>query len=141
MKTIRQIAEEIGVTKQAIEKRISREPLHTQTQTHSHTKGNAIYIDEAGEILIKYAFRKIVTIDKIANQNADTNVKFTKFLQEQLKIKDSQIADLTAIIKIQAVNARRKSSKRVVYAKKLPTIKSGAIKKLINRGEPNPAGA
>lgn len=56
MKTIRQIADEIGVSKQAVQKRLSREPLYTCIQPYISTKEHTKYISVDGEILIKQAF-------------------------------------------------------------------------------------
>jgi len=55
-KTIRQIAEEIGVSKQAVQKKITREPLYTLISTYIETKDGTKYIEVAGENLIKQAF-------------------------------------------------------------------------------------
>ena len=59
MKTIKQIADEIGTTKQALQKRMSRDPLHTNLIPHISIKGTTKYIDANGETLIKIAFGSI----------------------------------------------------------------------------------
>ena len=56
-KTIKQIADELGVTKQAVQKRLSREPLYTSIQPYISTIGTTKYIETAGEALIKSAFQ------------------------------------------------------------------------------------
>ena len=56
LKTIKQIADEIGVQKQTIRKRIEREPLCTLLSSHIHTKEGTFYIDVHGEKLIKSAY-------------------------------------------------------------------------------------
>ena len=48
MKTIKQIAEEIGVSKQAVQKRIAREPLCTHLCPHIQTENGTKYIDDTG---------------------------------------------------------------------------------------------
>lgn len=63
MKTIKQIADEIGVSKQAIQKRISREPLYTRIQPYISTKQGTKYIEDIGENLIKSAFSINLSID------------------------------------------------------------------------------
>jgi hypothetical protein len=58
MKTVKQIADELGVSKQAIQKRLTREPLCTNIQPYIHTVDGTRYIDVDGENLIKSAFQK-----------------------------------------------------------------------------------
>lgn len=55
-KTIKQIADEIGVSKQAVQKRISRDPLYTSIQPYIDTVDGTKYIAVVGENLIKSAF-------------------------------------------------------------------------------------
>lgn len=98
MKTIKQIADEIGVSKQAVQKRLSREPLYTSTQPYIHTKQGTKYIDEQGEKLIISAFNgKVYTkvADNVHIDETDNHVyTLIATLQEQLQIKDRQISDL-----------------------------------------------
>ena len=55
MKTYLQIAEEIGVSKQAVYKRVKGK-LYTEVHTYIHTKNGVTYISEQGEIIIKQDF-------------------------------------------------------------------------------------
>ena len=55
MKTIRQIADEIGVSKQAVYKRFKGK-LHTVCAPYAHTEQGVLYIEEQGETLIKQDF-------------------------------------------------------------------------------------
>ena len=55
MKTIRQIADEIGVSKQAVYKRYKGK-LHTVCAPYAHTEQGVLYIEEQGETLIKQDF-------------------------------------------------------------------------------------
>ena len=99
MKTIRQIAEEIGVSKQAIFYRISKPPL-------SKTKG-VLTVSLDGEKLIKSEFSDDCqsVIDKKSskeNKSLDNEIlllhDIVDTLKEQLKIKDRQIEKLIASI-------------------------------------------
>ena len=56
MKTIRQIADEIGVSKQAVFKKIKREPLSTSLQELTATVDGRLMVEVDGEKLIKQAF-------------------------------------------------------------------------------------
>ena len=56
MKTIRQIADEIGVSKQAVFKKIKHEPLSTSLQGLTATVDGRLMVEVDGEKLIKQAF-------------------------------------------------------------------------------------
>lgn len=56
MKTIKQIADEIGVTKAALQKRISRGSLYTRLSPYISVVNGTKYIDTTGENIIKEAF-------------------------------------------------------------------------------------
>ena len=58
MKTIREIAGELGVSKQAVYKKIKREPLSTGLKEFTTTGENAVYIADEGVSLIRAAFEK-----------------------------------------------------------------------------------
>ena len=57
MKTIRQIADEIGVSKQAVYKRYKGK-LHTVCAPYAHTEQGVLYLSEQAETLIKQDFLK-----------------------------------------------------------------------------------
>ena len=57
MKTIRQIADEIGVSKQAVYKRYKGK-LHTVCAPYAHTEQGVLYLSEQAESLIKQDFLK-----------------------------------------------------------------------------------
>jgi hypothetical protein len=56
MKTIKQIADELGVSKDALRKRISREPLKINIEPHIEIKDGAKYINSAGVDIIRNAY-------------------------------------------------------------------------------------
>jgi len=105
-KTIKQIADEIGVSKQAIQKKIAREPLCTLIHPYIDTVAGTKYIAYIGETLIKQAFAG-TAIDTVAdNLSIDKdNVVVDRIIillenqleemNKQLNTKDKQIADLT----------------------------------------------
>lgn len=55
-KTIKEIADAIGVTKQAIFQKIKKEPLSTEMSPYITTKGNRLYISPEGQKLINDSF-------------------------------------------------------------------------------------
>lgn len=56
IKTIAQIANEIGVSKQAVWQKIKREPLATNLSEFTQKIGNTVYISNDGISIIKNCF-------------------------------------------------------------------------------------
>lgn len=104
MKTVRQIAEEIGVSKQAVFKKMKREPLSTSLRGLTSTVDGRLMVSVDGENLIKSAFlpsgpstdhqpvdglvdapsTEVDGVMVVLQATIDT-------LQEQLRVKDRQI--------------------------------------------------
>ncbi len=113
MKTIRQIADEIGVSKQAVYKRFKGK-LHTVCAPYAHTEQGVLYIEEQGENLIKQDFlqdncsngahtyahteRSIgAPLEYTENDKIITVLQTTiDTLQGQLAVKDKQIEELNS---------------------------------------------
>jgi predicted DNA-binding protein YlxM (UPF0122 family) len=94
MKTIAEIAKEIGVSRQAVYKKTKQAPLSTSLQKFASTVDNKIYISVDGEKLIKSAFDKkdlstelTEKVDKFGNQ-------LTASLQEEIRFLRGQNEDL-----------------------------------------------
>ena len=88
-KTVRQIADEIGVTKQAVFKKIKSEPLSTSLQRFISKVDGTVYISVDGENLVKQAFIKNDPSTKTDNQpsTVDSNQTSTvdsKFIEHLL---------------------------------------------------------
>lgn len=120
MKTIRQIADEIGVSKQAVFKKIKREPLSTSLQGLTATVDGRLMVEVDGEKLIKQAFSEIAPsttdnqltgavdglVDAPSTKNAEKTAEVDGVisvlqatidtLQGQLDVKDRQIEELNA---------------------------------------------
>ena len=112
MKTIRQIADEIGVSKQAVYKRYKGK-LHTVCAPYAHTVQGVLYLSEQAETLIKQDFlqndcsngahteRSIGAVPErsigaVPEQSQDAGVVAVlqatiDTLQGQLEVKDRQI--------------------------------------------------
>ncbi|MCL2610540.1 MAG: hypothetical protein FWE02_02570 [Defluviitaleaceae bacterium] len=133
MKTIKNLADEIGVTKQAVFKKIKTEPFKTKISKYLHSIGNVINIDEEGEILIKEAFEKTVSkrisqppkIKKIENEyneyiekialleeeikNLETHIKFLeKKLEEKTKTSETETNESKEILNILKIQLETK---------------------------------
>ena len=115
MKTIRQIADEIGVSKQAVFKKIKREPLSTSLQGLTATVDGRLMVEVDGEKHIKKAFSEIAPsttdnqltgavdglVDAPSTKNAEKTAEVDGVisvlqatidtLQGQLEVKDRQI--------------------------------------------------
>ena len=109
MKTIRQIADEIGVSKQAVYKRYKGK-LHTVCAPYAHTEQGVLYLSEQAETLIKQDFLKddrsngahtARSIGAVPEQSQEAGVVAVlqatiDMLQGQLAVKDRQIEELNA---------------------------------------------
>jgi len=89
MKTIKQIADELGVSKQAVQQRLKKEPLASACRQRTTRNGNTIYIDNQGVELIKATFATSV----VDNLSATNDKQLVDFFTEQLREKDRQIAE------------------------------------------------
>ena len=108
MKTIRQIADEIGVSKQAVYKRYKGK-LYTVCAPYAHTEQGGLYLSEQAETIIKQDFFKDdrsngaytdthteCSIGAVPEQSYETDVVAVlqatiDTLQGQLEVKDRQI--------------------------------------------------
>lgn len=116
MKTIKQIADELGVSKQAVQKRIAREPLYTSLCPCLSTIKGTKYIDEIGEHLIKSAFREnqpATVADNVHTVNVDSVHALIAMLQQELDTKtqllekqQSTISELTSALENTTVALR-----------------------------------
>lgn len=112
-KTIKQIAEEIGVSKQAVHQKIKKEPLSTSLKPFTSTVDGVVYISIDGQKLVKSAFNSNqrqqvdvneastvdVNIESKIDGQVDTKIidilnKTIETLQQQLIIKDDLIQKL-----------------------------------------------
>ena len=76
MKTIKQIADEIGVSWEAIARRINREPLSIKLQPYIIKKEkNTAYIEIEGETIIKAVYQKNVRADSSNVRTEFENVR------------------------------------------------------------------
>lgn len=92
-KTIKEIAEELGVSKTAVRKQIA----NLELQTSLRKIGNQFAIEKEQETLIKSAFSQKQSQTKIANQVSDfanqseTSLRLVSMLQHELEIKNREL--------------------------------------------------
>ncbi len=91
-KTIKEIAEEIGVTPQAIYQKKKQEPLSTTLNGHSTKKGNAVYFDEEGQALIQQAFEQLEEKDFQDIKPTDLkDIKQIEILEKALSVLEKEL--------------------------------------------------
>ena len=104
MKTIREIADEIGVSKQAVFKKIKREPLSTSLRGLTSTVDGRLTVSVDGEKLIKQAFSAGTPstnhqpVDGVVDGIIAVLQATIDTLQGQLEVKDRQIEQQTQTI-------------------------------------------
>jgi len=124
MKTIRQIADEIGVSKQSVYKRV-KGSLHTVVAPYMHTTNGIVYISEQGESFIIKAFSER-GIYKGAYDGAHTEhiqeyTEYTEnsagsgseisFLREQNKALVGQLAEKDKQLENERTHSREQADK------------------------------
>ena len=93
MKTMKQIAEELGATKQQVYRYIRRHHIK-----EAHQDNGVMYFDETAETLIKQGFLKVDSEAPGSTSKSTSdriNETLIETLQKQLAIKDKQIEALT----------------------------------------------
>jgi predicted transcriptional regulator len=121
MKTVAQIAREIGVSKQAVHNKIKNEPLKSKLQGLTQTIDNALQIEVDGETLIKSAFSDKLSskqidelensVDKLSNEIDETTTAFIQSLQEQITALNAQNEDLRQQLNEERAHSREQSNR------------------------------
>ena len=144
MKTIKQIADEIGVSKTAIRKRLTLEVKNKHTETTNGT----IYISPEGEALIKQGYLDTVQTrfpessrKPFAEVSGNVSGAFA-VLQEQLTAKDRQIE--AKDIQIAELNSQLRSKDEQIKflqdnAAAAQALHAGTIRKQLTDGGGDPA--
>lgn len=156
-KTIKQIADELNVSKQAVYKRYKNK-LYTEVHPYTHTENNVLYIDEQGENIIKQDFLKSnAETESHTDTHTDTHTKphtdiegvhsiihtlntTIELLQKQLEEKDKQIAALMETIQTQAKGISAESHAELADKLKIESAedraereKKGFFRRMFNR--------
>lgn len=135
-KTIKEIAEEIGVSKQAIFKKMKREPLTTSLRGLTTTVDGRLMVSVDGEKLIKQAFMRgeLLTtdsqftvvvdslVDGVSNKpeekqaEVDSQNVLYEILKMELQAKNEQIAALQAELSKERQHSREQAEKIAILA-------------------------
>lgn len=129
MKTIKQIADELGVSKQAVFKKIDNLGLRKQL-----TKSNNQWlIDEKAENIIKKAFSPIKKVTSSSPTDSQLIDSLVVMLQKELEVKNKQIDEL---------NSRLAESQRLLdQAQQLQAFAEQKVRLLEKKEEENGAEA
>lgn len=117
-KTIKQIADELGVSKQAVVKRIDNLGLRSKLVKN----GNLYLVDDTTEKLIKSGTLKQIESTPSSSQLVSTLQAQVDTLKQQLDVKDNQIAALQSELDRERQHARELSDKLVEQSDKFATL-------------------
>jgi len=144
MKTIKQIADEIGVSKQAVHQKRKSKELTTALQPFTTTVDGVVYIDVDGEMLIKSAFSTIArkhvdgafttTVDE-PFAPVDGQKTLYDILKAELDAKNEQIATLQSELAAERQHSREQSDKLAILAEQAQMLHAGTMKKQIAEGD------
>ena len=135
-KTIKQIADEIGVSKQTVYKRYKGK-LYTVCAPYAHTEQGVLYIEEQGETLIKQDFLQKersngAVLEQPENAGVVAVLQTTiDTLQGQLAIKDKQIEALNA--RLSEVSSALVAAQQTAQAAQ--ALHAGTIQQQLTSGE------
>lgn len=134
-KTIKEIAEEIGVSKQAVFKKMKREPLSTGLQGLTTTVDGRLIVSVDGEKLIKQAFlrcessttdNQLTVVDDLVDGSStkseektaevDGQNRLYEILERELQAKNEQIAALQAELSKERQHSREQAERIAVLA-------------------------
>lgn len=95
-KTVREIAEEIGVSKQAVFKKINRQPLSTKLEGLTSTVDGRLMVD-GSEIENANKNQELMTTDKVHEDDSDDKSEVI-FLRKQIEQMNDQLSRRDTII-------------------------------------------
>jgi predicted DNA binding protein len=130
MKTIKQIADEVGVSKQAVHQKRKDKELSAALQPFTSAVNGVIYISADGERLIKQAFLAVERrrIDAKKPPTGDGSVDaIIAILKTELDMKNEQIKNLNA--RLAETTAALTSAQRAVHAAQ--ALHAGTMQKLL----------
>ena len=148
-KTIRQIAEELGVSKQAVHQKRKSKGLETALQPFTTTIDGTVYISPEGETILKQAFIKPETpTPSTVNDNGFTPVdghvdgsehQLYAILKAELEAKNKLIEQLQTDLAEERKHSREQADKLAQLADQAQKLHAGTIKTQLPPGEEQPA--
>lgn len=147
-KTIKQIAEELGVTKQAVHQKRKSKALSTALQPFTTTVDGIVYISVDGEKLIKQAFSDIdckqvdgsftTTVDGSFTPSFTPETPLYEILKGELEAKNKQIEALTVELAKEREHSREQSERMAVLADQAQKLQLAQMKPQLTDGGADP---
>lgn len=126
MKTIAEIASEIGVSRQAVYKKIKQEPLLSSLRPFTVNRDNVTYIESDGEKLIKLAFGKVTHLNVSTNPGDSISTQFIASLQGQINTLTEQNKDLREQLNQERQHSRAQADKITELATDMARLANNA---------------
>ena len=126
MKSISQISKEIGVSTQAVYKKIKKEPLSTSLHGLLTTVDNKLTADETGERLIKATFNKNTVPSASTKEIDNLTTEFIRSLQAQIESLTLQNEDLRQQLNEERQHSREQAEKMLPLLEQAQTLASNA---------------
>lgn len=133
-KTVKQIADELGVSKQAVHQKRKAKALATALQPFTTTVDGVVYISEEGEKLLKEAFsgadRKAVDGNKFTPVDGQVDAPehpLYAILKAELDAKNQQIAELQDELAKERQHSREQAEKLAQLADQAQRLHAGSM--------------
>lgn len=137
-KTIKQIADEIGVSKQAVHQKRKSKALSTTLQPFTSTVDGVVYISVDGINLLKQAFQsnscKRVddnipsTLTTSVDGHVDGENQLYTLLKKELEYKNKQIETLQSQLEAERIHSREQTDKIVQLADQAQRLQLAQMK-------------
>lgn len=136
-KTIKQIADELGVTKQAVHQKRKSKGLSTALQPFTTTVDGIVYISVDGEKLIKQAFSDIERkqVDGSFTPSFTPDNPLYGILKDELQAKNKQIEELTTELIKEREHSREQSDKITMLADQAQKLQLAQMKPQLTDGD------
>lgn len=127
MKTIKQIADELGVGKQRVYRYIKSNHIK-----EAHQKNGMMYYDTVTETAIKQGLGQVVTSSESHQKhiNEIVNESVIDMLRNELEVKNKQIEHLQSELAEERKHSREQADKLAVLADTAQKLHAGTIKQL-----------
>ena len=125
MKTITQIAGELGVARQSVYRKIKQEPLATSLQTLLFKSDNKVTVNDTGERLIKSAFGA-KNVAAVSNKSDNITTEFIRSLQAQIETLTLQNDDLRRQLNEERQHSREQAEKMLPLLEQAQTLANNA---------------
>lgn len=147
-KTIKQIADELGVSKQAVYRYVKKHHIN-EVHHEVHHGSSVMCFNDAVQTRIKQGFMKMSASGEAHHDAVDEAPMYAVFedtikvLREQLEAKDQQIASLNTELATEREHGRQQSvelAKLADQAQQLQAMHNTSVQRLLDEGKPRKKG-